>query len=412
MSQPDGQQVAVKTEAAARSGRILREVLSLDAPVLLLASMAFVTQLGVAIMLPLIPLYALSLGAVPRQLGLLTSAFAITTAIGQFGAGLLSDRLGARVFIRTGIATYAGANVLIATAANAVMLIAYRALAGLGAGANLLAERVYLAQVADPKRIAFVNGVLSAAASAGQVAGPAFGGIVAALADLRAPFLIVGVTSGLTFVASLFLPRPARPAAPHEGAGPVAELATAWRSVVVLILAQLFLLAGYGAFITTYAPLATANLGWSTPEVGIVFSFFGAGSIALGPWLSHLADRVGRRRVAVLSVVPVALFGFSLVVALPRLMLYGVTFVAGGGLTAFTAAWYALLGSASPGVRRGRTFGIANAVSQLGVVIGATLASEIWQSVGLSAAMSSAGVAILLAGAALLMLPREVKLEA
>jgi MFS family permease len=143
--------------------------------------MSFVSQLGIAVMLPLIPLYAISLGAAPWQLGLLTSTFAITSAAGQLGAGVLIDRLGARPFIRTGIAVYAGANVLIATAFDAISLITYRSLAGFGGGANIIANRVYLAQLADPTRMAFVNGVLSAASSAGTVAGPALGGIVASL---------------------------------------------------------------------------------------------------------------------------------------------------------------------------------------------------------------------------------------
>ncbi|HET7087630.1 MAG TPA: MFS transporter [Anaerolineae bacterium] len=393
--------------AAPRAGRFARDVLALDAPLLLLAAMALITNLGVAVMVPLIPLYAVSLGASPLQLGLLTSAFAITNAIGQLSVGFLSDRFGARSFIRIGIATYATANALIATAANATMLISYRALAGLGAGFNLVAERIYLAQIADPKRMAFVNAVLSAAVSVGQVAGPAFGGIVTALSDLRAPFVIVSITSGVSFLASLFLPRPEARSGSQAGMEATVDVRIPWRPIAVLIVAQLFLMAGYGAFITTYAPLATSALGWTTIDVGLLFSVFGAGSIILGPWLSHLADRTGRRRIAVLACLPIALFIASLVAGLPRLTLYVVGFAAGGGITAFGASWYALLTGFAPGARRGRIFGIANALSQLGVVFGAMLASTIWQAADLGAAMLSATIAVLLAGSALLALPGE-----
>ena len=55
---------------------------------LLLAAMVFIVQIGVAVMLPLLPLYAQSLGAAPVELGLLTSAFAITNAIGQLDGRL------------------------------------------------------------------------------------------------------------------------------------------------------------------------------------------------------------------------------------------------------------------------------------------------------------------------------------
>ena len=136
MSQQDNPEAAESGRSALaldRRSRLVREVLALDTPLLILVAIAFVSSLGVAVMVPLIPLYATSLGASPQQLGLLTSAFALTNALGQLAGGLLTDRFGARGFIRTGIAIYTGANVLIAMAANTVLLIAYRALAGLGA---------------------------------------------------------------------------------------------------------------------------------------------------------------------------------------------------------------------------------------------------------------------------------------
>ncbi len=159
-------------------------------------------------MLPLLPLYGLSLGASPLQLGLLTSAFAIANAVGQLAAGMVTDRFGSRRFIRAGTATYADANLLIASASSALGLIGYRSIAGLGAGVNLISTRLYISQVADPRRHAFTNGVLSAANSAGNVFGPAFGGLIAVASDLRVPFLIVGVTSGLAFLATWALPCP------------------------------------------------------------------------------------------------------------------------------------------------------------------------------------------------------------
>lgn len=137
----------------------MHQIRRLDSAQWLLSGVSFISSLGIAVMLPLIPLYAVSLGATPTQLGLLTSAFALANAAGQLVAGVLLDRVGARGFIRSGIATHAGANTLIATAATAPSLIAYRSLAGVGAGVNLVATRLYLVQVADPGHLAFVNGV-------------------------------------------------------------------------------------------------------------------------------------------------------------------------------------------------------------------------------------------------------------
>jgi MFS family permease len=157
------------------------------------------------------------------------------------------------------------------------------------------------------------------------------------------------------------------------------------------------MLAGYGAFITTYAPLATERLDWTTVEVGIAFSFFGAGSILLGPPLSHLADRTSRRAVAIGGTLPVAAFGLSLVVGLPIWAVFAVALLAGAGLTAFNASWYALLADVSGTRTRGRIFGIVSAVSNTGIVIGATTAAQLWERVDIGVAMASASAAILLA---------------
>src|SRR5687767_10750744 len=165
-------------------------------------------------MLPLLPLYGLSLGASPLQLGLMTSGFAIANAIAQFASGFAMDRFGARRFIVAGIGTYALANVLIATASTATALIGYRVIAGFGGGINMVATRVYIAQTAKQTSLAFFNSIISAANSAGSVLGPAFGGLVAVSGDLRAPFFIVAGTSAVAFVAALFLPRPSP--RPHE----------------------------------------------------------------------------------------------------------------------------------------------------------------------------------------------------
>src|SRR5437867_1723704 len=83
--------------ARARIGKRVRTWgRGLSPAIALLGAMAFITQVGVSIMLPLLPLYATSLGATPTVLGLLTSGFAVTIAVGQLGGGYLVERLAPR----------------------------------------------------------------------------------------------------------------------------------------------------------------------------------------------------------------------------------------------------------------------------------------------------------------------------
>ena len=391
---------------------------ALDPALLLLAAMVFVVQVGVAVMLPLLPLYALSLGASPFVLGLLTSVFALTNAAGQLLTGVLAERLPMRRLLAAGIGSYAVANFLIAAAGTAAGLIAFRALAGIGGGVMIVGERLYLVQVADRSRLALANGVLSAAGSAGSVAGPAIGGLLASLADLRLPFLLVGVTSLLATVGALFLPRPpagdtAAPAeAPPTPSDPALSApgvpATPARSDVstlaILLLAQIALMSAFGSFITTYGPFAEQRLGWSTAEVGFVFALFGLGAIAFGPWLGRQADRHGRRNVAVVSTLPVVIFAATYWLEAPWLLLYASAVIAGGGVTGVGAAWYAMLADATEGGRRGRRFGTVAALGNLGIIVGATVSAQLWERLGdVSVGFVVAGVSAALCGLAFLL---------
>jgi len=392
------------TSSDSRVGRVSRGI---DPALWLLAGIGFISQVGISVMLPLLPLYATELGAPPFVLGLLTGAFAITNAIGQLGTGFLTERWGARRMMTAGLGLYASMNALIATAATAGWLLTWRSAAGFGGGAMIVAERIYLAQSVAPARRAFANGIVSAGQSAGTVAGPVVGGVAATIGGLRAPFVLVALTSAIALAGTLFLPTPQRPqedAAAGDAAEPIPI-----RPPATLLVANMAILAAYGGFITTYATLATTRLGWSIVEVGIAFSFFGAGSILLGPWLAHLADRLGRRRIATVAPLALVTFGLGLVLGLPQAAVFGLAVVAGGGLTAFSASWYALLADSAGERRLGRIFGIINALSTVGIVIGSVLAAELWTQIDVAAGMVVGVVAPLISvGAMLAFRPRAL----
>jgi MFS family permease len=387
----------------------------------LLGAMAFITQVGVSIMLPLLPLYATSLGATPPVLGLLTSSFAVLIAVGQLFGGYLVERVAPRRLVSIGIGTYAAANVLISTAVAALPLIAFRSLAGLGAGVSQVSERIYVAQAIDRARLAFANSVLSAMGSAGSVFGPTVGGLLVGVSDLRLPFLVVAGTSTVAAVASLFLPRPpveapvsttdtptTTPREPARSGIGRFSWSHATRLLVVLFLVQTAFQAGFGAFITTYAVFAQERLGWATAEVGLVFSAFGLGSILLGPVLANLADRRGRRDVAILGSFLVFLFPIVFFAEAPRPILYLVSVIAGAGVTALEASFFALLADATEGGRRGRAYGWVTSLSTLGIVVGAIGASQLWDrtgDVGLGLLMTA--VALGFVAGFLLLYPRD-----
>jgi MFS family permease len=399
---------------------------NLDRPIAILALIAFVSQVGVSVMLPLLPLYAQHLGASPDQLGLMVSSFAVTQTIGQLGSGAMLGLVSARRQMPLGQGAYAAANVLIATASAAVPLIVFRALAGLGGGLSIIAERLYIARVADQARLAFTNGVVSAAGSAGSVFGPLVGGAaILAAGDLRIPFILVAITATVAMVSAIvFLPpepvrsvtSAAEPAAagadiPAMSPAPAPRSASRWSGISPLLRLSLWNLgfsAAYGAWITSFGPLATTRLGMPTGLVPWIFGAFGIGSIVLGPVLAGWADRRGRRAMVAIGSTLVFFNAMSMVLAAPIWVVFATAILAGGGLAAAQSSWFALLSVATDGGRRGRSFGYVTALSNLGVVIGATAGSRAWQLSGdVTNAMWVANVCLLLGVASLVFIRRD-----
>jgi len=388
-----------------RIGPITQALSSARGPLGIVAAVSFVSSLGIGVMLPLLPLYAVSLGATPLQLGLMTGGFALMNTVGQLLAGLYMDRGGSLRLVRLGTGVYAAANALIATIHDASALIAFRGMAGLGAGADLIGSRVYLARVARAERMGFVNGVLGSAGSAGTVLGPAFGGTVVALFDLRAPFVIVALTSTLALIGLLTLRMPT-----SEAVRMKADMQPVFnRPVITLLLANTLLATGFGGFMTTYAPFATQIRGWSTFEVGLLFTAAGAGAVAFGAGLGLLADKTGRRRLAIVATIPASLMGLGIVFDLAHPLLYALMFIAGAGMAGFTASWFALLNEAAPQGRKGRTIGVVSALSNVGTIAGALGASALWQFFGLSYGLVFGSGFILMAGLTLVALPSDAR---
>ena len=105
----------------------------------------------------------------------------------------------------------------------------------------------------------------------------------------------------------------------------------------------------------------------------------------------------GRRLFGIIGCALLFPFAIVYVAEAPRLILYPVTVLGGAGVTTIEASWFALLSDATDGGRRGRAFGTIVALSSLGIVIGSTVAAQLWErsgDVGLGMLVASATVAI------------------
>ena len=206
MLEPPIDRPAQGTVAPALTARVSVLGRGLDRSLGLLVALAFASQLIVAMMLPIIPLFAIELGASPVVLALMVSISAVASAGGQLLGGVVSDRAGARRLLPAGLVAYGLANLVTAGLSSVAPVVALRGLSGLGSGAYIVGERLYIRQVVDRVRLAFANGLVQAAGAAGLIIGPLLGGVLADATDLRTPFVVVGIGSLIVAGVAMFLP--------------------------------------------------------------------------------------------------------------------------------------------------------------------------------------------------------------
>lgn len=168
----------------------------------------------------------------------------------------------------------------------------------------------------------------------------------------------------------------------------------------------------YGAvflsFIDNFALLPVIGpraqqLGGSPLLVGFAIAAYSLANLAFDPIGGALADRVGRRRVVMVSLIisPAAIAIYGLADSLPFFLIARLIHGASGG--ALAAALFALLGDAAPIGRRGRTLGRAGALIGIAAVVGPASAAIISALAGGTAVFLS--VALLIALGLVIVLP-------
>src|ERR1044071_2407094 len=146
-------------------------------PLLSIFLIVLVDVLGLTIILPLLPFYAESMGATPRVVGFLVSAYAICQLIAGPPLGHLSDRIGRRpVLLVSQMGTCAGFLILASAQSLWVVFLA-RIIDGLTAG-NLTVAQAYIADVTDPSNPTKSFGIIGIAFGLGFLVGPGISGLL------------------------------------------------------------------------------------------------------------------------------------------------------------------------------------------------------------------------------------------
>jgi DHA2 family methylenomycin A resistance protein-like MFS transporter len=180
--------------------------------VLATVSVGFVvTQLDVTIVNIALPRIGADLHAGVAGLQWVVDAYTLAFAVLMLSAGALGDRFGARRLYAAGIVLFALASLACGLALDATMLVAARALQGIGAAAMLPNSLALLNQSYghDPKLRARAVGLWTAAGAVSIAAGPVAGGLLIAAFGWRSIFLVnLPICAAGLLATLLWVPRP------------------------------------------------------------------------------------------------------------------------------------------------------------------------------------------------------------
>jgi DHA1 family tetracycline resistance protein-like MFS transporter len=152
----------------------------------------FIDLLEFGVIIPLLPFWALKLGASPLIYGILASAYSLMSFVFAPFWGKISDSKGRRPVILIGlIGTVIGLSLLSLTALiftdSLLMLFIARIVGGLFTAATLPTSQAYIADTTSGKDRAKGFGLLGAAFGLGFALGPGIGGVLSAFGGYLLP---------------------------------------------------------------------------------------------------------------------------------------------------------------------------------------------------------------------------------
>src|SRR6267154_3652502 len=165
--------MALRARASAMSGR-MSKVASGKLFVLIITN--FVDMVGLLMIIPLMPFYALEMGGGGFEVAILMSAFTAAQLLSAPLWGRFSDRYGRRPALLVGLTASCFAYIVFAYATSIWLLLLSRIVQGAGGG-TVGVIQAYVADSVEPDNRARALGWLSAATNVGVAIGPALGGV-------------------------------------------------------------------------------------------------------------------------------------------------------------------------------------------------------------------------------------------
>lgn len=327
----------------------------------------FCTAFGVSQLAPILPLYFHDLGvqtpeAMSLWSGLATGATYIIVCLAAPFWGRVADKKGRKITLIRSSFGMALCNALIAFQTTPEGVVLIRLIQGLVSG-FYSASITLIASETPIERTGWALGLLASANLAGSLIGPLLGGYIADTVGIRNDFIIVGALMGLAgmlatiFIHENYVPKPN----PEKlSIRKLKEQIPEFNSIVALCVASFI----YAICIMSLQPVISVYIKGIVPSdtenlafiAGAVFSAMGIAQLMSSSPLGKLVDKIGPRKVLVVSLIYVGVLNIPQAYISDVYQLAIIRFLQGFGLGGMLPALNTYLSSKTPREFTGQVF--------------------------------------------------------
>lgn len=368
-------------------------------PLVIIFLTVFIDLLGFGIIIPLLPFYAESYGANAFTVGMLGSVYSLMQFLFAPVWGRWSDRIGRRPIILLGLIGSCGSYLVLALASSLTLIFAARILGGI-AGANIPTAQAYIADITTPENRARGMGMVGAAFGLGFSFGPALGGVLTHFGP-SAPMWVASTLCFGNFLAAWFLLPESRDHT--QSAVPRGRLELFKRSftrprLLLLLMLYFIISMAFSSFEATFALFSERRFGFTSANIGYVFTFVGM-TLALvqGVLVGRVVRVVGEHRVipAAIAVLALGLALVPMAQSIPMLLVACGALALGMGFNSPSLS--SMISRMSDRHEQGGVLGLAQSLASLGRIVGPAWGGFLFDRFGMTVPYLSAAAIMMVA---------------
>jgi DHA1 family multidrug resistance protein-like MFS transporter len=344
--------------------------------------------------MPVLALFAESLGASPERIGLIVSVSTLTGVFLKLPSGALSDIYGRRMLLRVGVVAFGLPPFLYPFVSDLNVLTALRFFHGLATAIFAPSALATVAELYRERRGAAL-GTYTACTQSGALLGPFIGGYLVYAAGFPSAFVTAGVFGCIAVVIFYSLRLNPPPPRLHErGFTPL--LAEMWKGFSVIAKNRKVLITSStdaakmiaNGALMAFLPLYGVAAGLNPGEVGLLFTVQAFTSFFSKPIMGRVSDRVGRQPLIMIGLLICA----ATFVCIPHVSLFSLLLVLSAGFgfgeAVVSSSSSALVADSSEFKTLGAGMGMQGTIMDIGHASGPLLAGILIERMSYSSAFA------------------------